>query len=406
MNRRRFLGAAFLPTLLRATVYDLVIRNGRVIDPSQRIDRVMDVAIHDGKIAALGRNLEAAESIDATGKLVLPGLIDIHLHARDAELPPSAILSTGVTTMVDAGSRGADNVDQLIATARDAPNRMRILLNIGLLGNNPGGRGEFLDGIEPADGEKAGAVVVRDRAWIIGMKARLSRGISGDRDLEVLRRALEAAAPLKIPVMIHIGDTASPLPRILALLRAGDIVTHLYAPGAHGIFDERGRILPEVRAARHRGVLFDFGNGRNGHWTWETAQSALRKDFRPIRSRVTWILRGIRNKSSIFPRSSPSFWPWACRSLKSLPAPLQTPPARSTSSDPTGRFGPARLRTSLFSNSLKEASNSWTTTKPNESDTRSSSQALYSLRGNVGRKVQGSQPAAEGRIGSEMRLRS
>src|SRR5580704_1423926 len=157
MNRRRFLYTACLPSLLRAAPHDLVIRNGRVIDPSQRLDRVTDVAIQNGKIAALGRNLQGAESIDSTGKLVVPGLIDIHLHARDAELPPSAILATGVTTMVDAGSRGADNVDQLIAVARGAPNRMRILLNIGRLGNNPNGRGEFLDGIEPADVEKARA---------------------------------------------------------------------------------------------------------------------------------------------------------------------------------------------------------------------------------------------------------
>jgi dihydroorotase len=281
MNRRRFLGAALLPRLLRAATYDRVIRNGRVIDPSQRIDRVTDVAIQDGKIAALGRNLQAAESIDATGKLVLPGLIDIHLHARDRELPPATILSTGVTTLVDAGSRGADNVDQLIAIAREAPNRVRILLNIGRLGNNPNRRGEFLDGIEPADVAKARAAVDQNRAWIVGMKARLSRGISADHDLAVLRRALEVATPLNIPVMIHIGDTASPLPQILSLLRPGDIVTHMYAPGPHGIFDERGRILPEVRAARRRGVRFDFGNGRTEHWNWDTAQSGLAQNFLP-----------------------------------------------------------------------------------------------------------------------------
>jgi dihydroorotase len=281
MNRRRFLSAACLPTLLRAsTSYDLVIRNGRVIDPSQHLDRVIDVAIRDGKIAALGRNLHAAESIDASGQIVVPGLIDIHLHARDAALPPSAILATGVTTIVDAGSRGADNVDQLIAIARDAPNRMRILLNIGRLGNNPNGRGEFLDGIEAADVDKARAAVEKNRAWIVGIKARLSRSVAADHDLEVLRRAQQVAAPLNIPVMIHIGDTASPLPQILALLRPGDIVTHLYAP-TQGILDPQGRVLPEVRAARRGGVLFDFGNGRTAHWTWAVAQAAMAEGFAP-----------------------------------------------------------------------------------------------------------------------------
>src|SRR5215472_6369906 len=224
MNRRVFLATALASPCLRAARFDLVVRNGRVIDPSQRLDHVLDVAIHDGKIAALGSNLDGIESIDASGQLVVPGLIDIHLHARDAELPPSAIMALGVTSMVDGGSRGADNVDQLIEIARTAPNRMRILLNIGRLGNNPNGRGEFLDSIDPADVSKVRAAVEKHRQWIVGMKARLSRGIAADRDLEVLRRAVQVAGPFKIPIMIHMGDTASSLPQILAVLRPGDIV--------------------------------------------------------------------------------------------------------------------------------------------------------------------------------------
>ena len=181
--------------------------------------------------------------------------------------------------MVDAGSRGADNVDQLIDIARNAPNRMRILLNIARLGNNPGGRGEFLDSLEPADVAKARAAIQKHRQWIVGIKARLSRGVSAERDLDVLRRAVQAAGPL--PIMIHIGDTNSPLPQVLALLRKGDIVTHMYAPTQHGIMDANGQVLPEVRLARRRGVRFDFGNGRNEHWTWEVAQSALQQGFAP-----------------------------------------------------------------------------------------------------------------------------
>ena len=291
MHRRRFLqtAAAFpaiiaVRTPLSAATYDLVVRGGRVIDPAQRIDRVMDVAIRGGKIAALAPNIPAslaAEVLDASGKLVVPGLIDIHLHARDAALPPAAILALGVTSMLDCGSRGADNIDPLIEVARTAPNRMRILLNIGRLGNNPNGRGEFLDGIDPADVAKARAAVAQNRAWIVGIKARLSRGIAAERDAEVLRRAVEVAGPFKIPIMIHMGDTASPLPQILALLRPGDIVSHMYAPPPHGIMDERGSILPEVREARRRGILFDFGNGLTEHWNWDVAQSALQQDFAP-----------------------------------------------------------------------------------------------------------------------------
>ena len=292
MDRRQFLRttAAGVPALLAsvgslfAQEFDLVIRGGRVIDPDQGIDRVADVAISGGQIAAIRPNIpmiQAAQSLDAAGKLVVPGLIDVHLHARDAELPPAAILKLGVTSMIDGGSRGADNVAQLLQVAQSAPNRMRILLNIGRLGNNPNGRAEFLDGIDQADVAKARAAVEANRAWIVGLKARLSRGIAADRDQEVLRRALQVAEPTNIPIMIHMGDTASPLPQILAMLRPGDIVSHLYAPTPHGILDERGKILPEVRAARLRGVLFDFGNGLNEHWNWEVAQKALKQDFPP-----------------------------------------------------------------------------------------------------------------------------
>ncbi|MGH9592075.1 MAG: hypothetical protein ACRD5L_03215, partial [Bryobacteraceae bacterium] len=277
-----------LPPSIRAAEYDFVIRNGRVIDPAQRIDRLADVAIRAGKVESIRPNIRAeaaAESLDAKGMLVVPGLIDIHLHARDATLLPREILSTGVTSMVDAGSRGADNLGQILEIARGAPNRMRMLINISRLGNNPGPdparRGEFLDGVELADVAKARAAIEQNRHWIIGMKARLSRNIAANHDLEVLRLAVEAATPSGIPIMIHIGDTASPLPEILKLLRPGDIVTHLYAPPPHGIQDDAGRILQEVRAARRRGIRFDFGNGRTEHWTWAVAESGLAQGFPP-----------------------------------------------------------------------------------------------------------------------------
>lgn len=290
ITRRHFCqaaGAAAIVTsraVLAATEYDLLIRGGRVLDPGRGIDGMLDVAIRGGHIVALRAGIaasSAAELIEAGGQLVVPGLIDIHLHARDAELPPAQILASGVTTMVDAGSRGADNVDQLVGIAQAAPNRMRILLNIGRLGNNPGGRGEFLDGVEQADVAKAKAAVAKHRHWIIGMKARLSRGIAADNDMIVLRRAIEVAGAVRVPLMIHIGDTASSLPAILEVLRPGDIVTHMYAPTPNTILDSRGRVLPEVRAARRRGIRFDFSNGLNEHWDWNVAEKALAQGFAP-----------------------------------------------------------------------------------------------------------------------------
>jgi dihydroorotase len=91
----------------------------------------------------------------------------------------------------------------------------------------------------------------------------------------------KSRGPFGIPLMIHMGDTRSPLPDILALMQRGDIVTHVYAPPPHGILDDNGRVLPQVREARQRGVLFDIGNGRNGHITWEVAERAMQQDFLP-----------------------------------------------------------------------------------------------------------------------------
>ena len=288
LTRRRFAitAAAFISSraAFAASEYDLLVRGGRVLDPGRGIDGMLDVAVRGGRIVALRKGIPAsaaAEVMEAGGLLVVPGLIDIHLHARDAELPPSAILATGVTTMVDAGSRGADNIDQLVGIAEGAPNRMRILLNIGRLGNNPGGKGEFLEGVEQADVEKAKAAVAKHRQWIVGMKARLSRGIAAGNDMVVLRRAIEVAEAARLPLMIHIGDTASSLPSILAVLRPGDIVTHMYAPTPNTILDAQGRVLAEVRAARKRGIRFDFSNGLNEHWDWHVAEKALAQGFPP-----------------------------------------------------------------------------------------------------------------------------
>jgi dihydroorotase len=135
--------------------------------------------------------------------------------------------------------------------------------------------------IKSADVAAARRAIESNRQWIVGIKARLSRSVAGENDLEALRRARQVADPLKVPIMVHVGQTASPLPAILALLRPGDIVTHVYSPPPNGIMDDNGKILPQVREARKRGVLFDIGNGRTGHLTWEVAERALEQDFLP-----------------------------------------------------------------------------------------------------------------------------
>src|SRR5712692_3160339 len=154
MNRRQLVctGAAAaalfarVPKALAAT-YDLMIKGGRVVDPSVGLDAVRDVAIAGGKIAAVEANIagDATETIDARGKIVSPGLIDIHTHAgRSKEGPPLA-LQDGVTAWIDAGSGGADNIDQIAAVARAAPQIGRALVNIARTGVAPGGELHDID---------------------------------------------------------------------------------------------------------------------------------------------------------------------------------------------------------------------------------------------------------------------
>jgi dihydroorotase len=292
MNRRQFVYAAAtasagLSRVLAATKYDLVIKGGRVVDPSRKLDAIRDVAIESGRIAAIESSLSASatEAIDATGKLVVPGLIDIHTHATRTKDGPALCLADGVTGLIDAGSQGADHIEDAIAVAKSAPQQCRVLINIGRAGIIP--EGDTMD-INRADVAAARDAIGRNREMIAGVKARLSRDVAGPNDFEVLRRAQEVASAFHLPVMIHMGQTISPLPKLLALLKPGDIVTHMFAPPPNSIIDDNGHILPEVLAARRRGVLFDLGNGRTGHLRWDIAEHVLQAGFLPDTFSTDW----------------------------------------------------------------------------------------------------------------------
>jgi dihydroorotase len=284
MHRRRFLAAsAAAATMLggasygQTTSYDLVIKGGRVIDPSTGLDAVRDVAIVGGRIASIETNIAGgSDTINATGKIVTPGLIDIHTHSARSKDGAPMLLQDGVTAWVDAGSAGADNIDPAAEIARTAPQLGRVLVNIARTGITPDGE---LKDLSVARIDLARGAVLRNRDVVVGIKARLSDNVAGTNDIEALRRAQEVAAPLGLPVMIHIGQSYSPLRAILALLKRGDIVTHAYAPAPNGILDDQGRLLPEVTEARRRGVVFDFGNGVVGHFNWDSVERATKQGF-------------------------------------------------------------------------------------------------------------------------------
>ncbi len=287
MNRRQFVGAAAAgaaifahnPNVFAAASYDLVIKGGRVIDPARRLDAVRDVAIAQGRIAAIEANIPAAgDMIDARGKIVIPGMIDLHTHCGRARDVAPLTLSDGVTCWVDAGSNGADKIDESVANAKAAPNIGRVLINVARTGILP--EGDLKD-INRADVGAARAAIERHRDTIVGVKARLSYNVAGTNDLEAVRRAQAMVMPFNLPVMVHVGQNFSPMPKILELLKPGDVVTHLYAPEPNSILDGNGKLFPEVQAARRRGIWFDFGNGQNGHVTWDVAERAVRQGFLP-----------------------------------------------------------------------------------------------------------------------------
>lgn len=314
MNRRRFLYAAAAGAALagprmfaQAAKYDLIIRGGRVIDPSLRIDGIRDVAIRDGRIAAVEADIAAgaADTIEAHGRLVVPGLIDIHTHAARTAEGPGLVLADGVTGWIDAGSQGADRIGDTAAVARRSPQQGRVLVNVGRGGILPDG--DTMD-IARADVGALRDAIATHRDVVAGVKARLSREVAGEHDDEVLRRAQEVATSVNLPLMIHMGQSRSPLPRLLDRLKPGDIVTHMFAPPPNGIVDDSGRILPEVLAARRRGIWFDVGNGQNGHIRWDVVDRVMRAGFWPDTFSTDWNVNSPKTGVIDFPNCMSKFF--------------------------------------------------------------------------------------------------
>ena len=285
MRRRSFFKAATLgPLLLKAQTlfaqsFDLIIRGGRVIDPSLNLDTIADVGIANGRIESIDRELNASatDEINATNKIVLPGLLDIHAHYAQDDRGAHICLSDGVTGWVDAGSAGADNIEEMVAVARSAPQPARILLNIGRGGVIP--EGDTAD-ISMANVELAKAAIASNLDYVVGVKARLTSGVTAN-DIVVIRRAQEVASYFNLPLMIHMGQSESSMASLVAELKPGDVVTHMYAPPPNAIINNDGRIFPEILEARRRGIWFDVANGRTDHLRWDTFDAIMETGFWP-----------------------------------------------------------------------------------------------------------------------------
>jgi dihydroorotase len=271
--------------------YDLLLKGGHVIDPRNRIDAVMDVAVAGGKIAAVGANIDAGRArqvVDARGLYVTPGLIDIHVHVfattgmKDAwagdnsVLPDGFSFRTGVTTMVDAGSSGYHNFEDFRRTVIDrSRTRVLAMLNIagfGMLTDTPEQNVHDMNPKATAD------MAIKHRDVVVGIKSAHYQGpewVSVDR-------AIEAGTTANVPVMVDFGYFREERPYhqlVTERLRPGDISTHMFR-GPVPYIDEKGALLGYLQRARARGVIFDVGHG-GGSFVFRTMVPATRLGFYP-----------------------------------------------------------------------------------------------------------------------------
>ncbi len=268
--------------------FDLIIHGGEVIDPARNLRGRYDVGIVDGKIAAVEPALPTDNTqtlIDASGKIVTPGLIDMHVHAfvgTDLGLDMDAIGPTsGTTTMVDTGSAGAHTFEAFrrFVVSR-ATTRLLPFLNISSIGIISMLLAGELENIRYCNVEEAVRCVEKYPGLIQGIKVRSSGNVVGDNGIIPVELARAAAERVGLPMMVHIGPTPPDLKDILARMRPGDILTHCSTGFAQRLVDDHGKVKPEALEARARGVIMDIGHGM-GSFSFETAQILLANGFKP-----------------------------------------------------------------------------------------------------------------------------
>ena len=272
--------------------YDLILRGGRVVDPSQAVDSVLDVAFLGKTVAAIGRALPAGPRTivrDVTGRIVVPGLIDLHTHVYDGGTSlgidaEEFCRMSGVTTSVDTGSAGPGNWRGFRQHVIER-SQVRILAYLhvshaGIYGfdrNVMVGESEDVRMLNPVD---CAAVADANRDLIVGIKVRVGRNASGASGTAPLDMALQVGEEVGLPVMCHIDHPPPSYDEVLARLRPGDVLTHSFRPFPNTPLSQQGRVRESVHDARRRGVLFDIGHGM-GSFAFKTGRAMLAAGFLP-----------------------------------------------------------------------------------------------------------------------------
>ena len=274
-----------------AANYDLLLRGGTLLDPAQGIHDRRDVAFRDGAVAAVGENIDPADAgavVDVAGKLVTPGLIDLHGHfyhggTGSAVHADQNCLSAGATTGIDAGSSGFLNLGAMRDYVFPA-HRTRLLafLHIGAVGlaaNRVLGGG--LQDLRVIDVDQTADAIKNNAGFLFGVKVRMElNAVAYWNAAEAMRRARAAADQSGSKLMVHVSGTPIPLPQILDFMGPGDIVTHAFNGNPESILDRQDRIRPEVRAASERGVIMDLGHA-GVHCDVEVVKAALAQGLPP-----------------------------------------------------------------------------------------------------------------------------
>ncbi len=272
--------------------YDLILKGGRVIDPSQKHDGIADVAFEGGNVAKIGKGLKAGPNTvtrDVSGKIVSPGLIDLHTHVYwggtslgiDAE---DFCRTSGVTTAVDTGSAGPGNFMGFRRHVIEK-SQVRILAYLhvsfaGIYAFSPTimvGESREMQMLAPAD---CVAVAEKNRDVLVGIKIRVGLHASGTNGWNALKMALEVADHVGMPLMCHIDHPPPSYEDVIGLLRPGDVLTHAFRPFPNTPVNAQGKVKAEVLAARKRGVIFDIGHGK-GSFAFKTARGMLANGFMP-----------------------------------------------------------------------------------------------------------------------------